>query len=182
MPTANGSRTTLSPLLLTSIPSVTPRTERCFRLRGASYPRRPAHRLIRQHSSNARGEFMGARAGIEFTGRLAEGRPAISQQDLAAFNVSIAKLRSGDAGPAAATLIEHGLSRLRADMPQLVSDWRASPIALRTALLPLALVGPYFRALERSAADPRNVRDVLPLTRVTRIWLAHRFKILRAGG
>jgi phytoene synthase len=44
---------------------------------------------------------------------------------------------------------------------------------LRTAVLPLALVGPYFAALEGKDHDPlRQVADLSPVARMGRLWLA----------
>jgi phytoene synthase len=48
--------------------------------------------------------------------------------------------------------------------------------SLRTALLPVALVEPYLRSLERTDAGRLGeAADISPLTRVWRIWLAYRF-------
>lgn len=51
---------------------------------------------------------------------------------------------------------------------------RAAPRDMMTALLPLALVEPYLRALEDAGHDPlRDLADISPLQRVWRLWLAH---------
>jgi phytoene synthase len=42
-----------------------------------------------------------------------------------------------------------------------------------SALLPLVMVEPYLRAQERMADPLRDVADVMPLARVSRIWWAH---------
>lgn len=50
----------------------------------------------------------------------------------------------------------------------------SAPAAMRPAFLPLALVEPYLRALEKPDHDPlREIADISPLTRVARLWLAN---------
>lgn len=50
----------------------------------------------------------------------------------------------------------------------------AEPRVVRTALLPIALVEPYLRALTRSSHDPsRDLAEIAPLTRLWRLGCAH---------
>ena len=47
-------------------------------------------------------------------------------------------------------------------------------IPVKSALLPLALVEPYLKALEVSSRDPaRDIADIAPLTRMWRLYRAH---------
>ena len=49
---------------------------------------------------------------------------------------------------------------------------RTAPKAVLPAILPLALVEPYLAALERYGPNVRQPADILPLTRVCRLWWA----------
>lgn len=49
---------------------------------------------------------------------------------------------------------------------------RTAPKAVLPAILPLALVEPYLAALERYGPNVRQPADILPLTRVWRLWWA----------
>jgi 15-cis-phytoene synthase len=52
--------------------------------------------------------------------------------------------------------------------------WHQSPQEERQACLPIALVTPYLKAMERRGHDPaRMLVDIEPLTRIWRIWLAY---------
>ncbi|MEQ1669404.1 MAG: squalene/phytoene synthase family protein [Hyphomicrobium sp.] len=64
--------------------------------------------------------------------------------------------------------------RARDRLQHVSSAYRAQPAAVKTALLPLALVEPYLRALSAGAHDPaRDVADIAPLTRVWRLAKTH---------
>jgi phytoene synthase len=105
---------------------------------------------------------------------LAKGRCALPADRLAAAGVGAADLAATPIATAARALVaalvadaRHNLATVRADWPQLSR-------AARTALLPLALIEPQLRVLERREHHPgRDVASVLPLTRVWRIWVAH---------
>ena len=57
---------------------------------------------------------------------------------------------------------------------QPANRWRICRVSVRPAFLPLALVEPYLRALERPGRDVlRSVAEIAPLTRVWRIAAAH---------
>lgn len=77
------------------------------------------------------------------------------------------------AEPAARAEIEMALSVSR---HALAAARRLAPAAsatVRRASLPVALVGPYLRALQEAADDPgRPVADILPLTRVWRLGVS----------
>ncbi len=106
-----------------------------------------------------------ARLGMEFPYALARGRlplPGLGD-DIAALDHA-ASARALTMITVQARKHGHALQRTYADL--------ASP--LRTALLPVALVEPYLRALERQGHDlKRDLGDVAPLVRVWRLWRAH---------
>jgi phytoene/squalene synthetase len=76
--------------------------------------------------------------------------------------------------------------RLRAAMTDLIKDASAAWTALRPSLrrispdarrvmVPVALAGPYLRAIQQAGRDVlRDVADPSPLERSTRLWLAAR--------
>lgn len=50
---------------------------------------------------------------------------------------------------------------------------RDAPRGSIAAILPVALVGPYLRVFEEGSLEARRFPTLSPLTRVTRLWLAH---------
>jgi phytoene synthase len=67
---------------------------------------------------------------------------------------------------------------LREEARQSLADFRASssglPAAAIPAFLPLALIGPYLRAIESPRHDAlAGLAEISPLTRVFRLWRAH---------
>lgn len=66
------------------------------------------------------------------------------------------------------------IAKSRTHLEHARSAYSSSPRAVMAALLPLALVEPYLRALSRSKRDPtRDIADVAPLTRTWRIAKSH---------
>ncbi len=62
----------------------------------------------------------------------------------------------------------------RASLASVRSGLKGHARAFTTALLPLALIEPYFRALQKSGYDPsRDIVDIAPLARLWRIARAH---------
>lgn len=62
----------------------------------------------------------------------------------------------------------------RASLASVRSDLKGKARAFTTALLPLALIEPYFRALQKPGYDPsRDIVDIAPLARLWRIARAH---------
>ena len=62
----------------------------------------------------------------------------------------------------------------RARLKLIEQNWPGATPALRQTLLPVALVEPYLRALERRGYDAAHeIGDVSPLTRVWRLGTAH---------
>lgn len=122
------------------------------------------------------GEAYGwARLLFELPAHLAEGRTLIPAGRLMAANVTLEALQSGTAGPAGVALLDALVAQTRRRLGELRAAVRAAPKPLRTVLLPVALIEPYLRALQRMVDDPRRVGDIAPLTRVWRLWVAHRF-------
>jgi phytoene synthase len=80
-----------------------------------------------------------------------------------------------DPGRTAARRIAQALSE---EAKQSLADFRASsrglPPAAIPAFLPLALIGPYLRAIESPRHDAlTGLAEISPLTRVFRLWRAH---------
>jgi hypothetical protein len=73
-------------------------------------------------------------------------------------------------------LLAHCSAQIRRDLDVARQFTATLPRAWRVAFLPLALVEPYLRVLERSGgALLREETRVAPLTRVCRIAAAHLF-------
>lgn len=115
-----------------------------------------------------------ARMLLELPAHLAEGRTLIPESRLAAAGVTLEQLRAGTAGAAGEMLLRGLTAGVRHQLNTVRGALRDSAAPVRLSLLPLALVEPYLRALERVGSDPRSVEDVAPFTRVWRLWIAHR--------
>jgi 15-cis-phytoene synthase len=64
---------------------------------------------------------------------------------------------------------------LAGDAQALRAELEVAPRALRTALLPVALIEPYLQAQNRAGVRPGGFVEISPLLRVWRLWRAHRF-------
>ena len=105
---------------------------------------------------------------------LSRGRLPLPQTRLEAAGVAPEELLAGDGG----RNVEGMLADLRDEARgSLVTSRRYVanlPRAMRAAFLPLALVEPYLRALQRLGRDVlRRPGEIAPLTRVVRIATAH---------
>ena len=70
--------------------------------------------------------------------------------------------------------LKHLAHEARARLAPIKENWPTSTAALRQTLLPVALVEPYLRALERRGYDAAHeIGDVSPLTRVWKLGMAH---------
>jgi phytoene synthase len=136
-------------------------------------PGLPADRDVLRAAAEAYGL---ARLVLEFPAALGAGRLVIPESRLEQHGVHLAALRAGDR-PDGLRLVLAGLAAdARRNLAALAPVLPALARSLRTALLPVALVEPYLRSLERTdAARPGEAADISPLTRVWRIWLAYRF-------
>jgi len=105
---------------------------------------------------------------------LSRGRLQLPQTRIAAAGATAHDLLSGTGGEATAAL----LAGLRADARTQLRAARQHvadlPRTQRTAFLPLALVEPYLRTLERPGRHPlREAVELVPFARVVRIAAAH---------
>lgn len=116
-----------------------------------------------------------ARALHEFPAVLAQGRTLVPQSRLHERGLSLESLGSGARQQEVRALLAELAAEARRNCGAVATGLRGAPPALRTALLPVALVEPYLQAQEKQRYDPSQVAEVSPLTRVWRIWLAHLF-------
>jgi phytoene synthase len=104
---------------------------------------------------------------------LARGRVPLPQSRLDASGVSSQQLLSSDGGGNAAGLLASTCAEARKALATSRKCVANLPRHVRVAFLPLALVEPYLRALERSGVDVlRAPVEIAPLTRVWRIAAA----------
>lgn len=107
-----------------------------------------------------------ARLGLDFPHILARGRvplPGFSDETVAPADIDALRARV-----MLVTTARAHFAAVAQAFPQLDAPARA-------VLLPVALVEPYLRALEKQGHDlKRDLGDVAPLVRVWRIWRAHR--------
>ena len=107
-------------------------------------------------------------------GHLAHGRIPLPLEMLAEHDLDRDRFLSDGADLALRALITSQSDNIRATLALLRPQMAALSKQQRTALLPLALVHPYLRIIERSRHDARrDIADVAPLTRVWRIGAAH---------
>ncbi len=123
----------------------------------------------------AAGQVVGcARALANLPVLLAKGRCVLPATRLQACGNGVADLAAVPMGPAARQLITTLCRDMRVMLTNLGADWRARSRRQRTVFLPVALVEPQLRAFDSLSHHPgRDVVQVLPLTRVWRIWRAH---------
>ncbi len=106
-----------------------------------------------------------ARLGLNLPHSLARGRVPLPQS-----YVPSADEPSDTWRPAIAKLCRDS----RTDMAKVKMHFSQASPALQAALLPLALVEPYLKALEKAAHDPvRDLAEIAPLTRLWRLSFAH---------
>jgi phytoene synthase len=105
---------------------------------------------------------------------LALGRVPLALTQLTAAGLSAHELLAGTVGTGAEALLQPSLAQIRGNFA--VARRFAQSLARhdRVAFLPLALVGPYLRLLERQGVGAlREEIQVVPLTRVWRLAAAH---------
>lgn len=107
-----------------------------------------------------------ARLGLDFPHVLARGRvplPGFDDDTVAPSDIDASRAR------------ELLVTTARTHFAAVAQVFPQRDAPARAALLPLALVEPYLRALEKQGHDlKRDLGDVAPLIRVWRIWRAHR--------
>jgi phytoene synthase len=116
-----------------------------------------------------------ARTLYEFPAVLAQGRTLVPQTRLDNSGVSLDILRSGGRPDVVRALLAELAVEARSRLAGIAPVLRRASPTLRTALLPIALVEPYLRSFEKQRYHrPSSIAEISPLTRVWRIWLAHR--------
>jgi 15-cis-phytoene synthase len=123
----------------------------------------------------AAGEAYGmARLLMELPRRLALGRVPLAQTQLSAAGLSSQYLLAGGTPEKIERLFVNCKERIGISLDQARRHIGPLPREAKTAFLPLALVGTYVRAVERTMPEaPRAEAKVASLTRVCRIGLAH---------
>ena len=119
-----------------------------------------------------------ARLLLELPATLAEGRAMLPQRMLDAHGVTVGLLRSGASHDGLVALLAEVAVHAREAQASARTAWQRAARKSRSPVLPLALVEPYLRAWEGARARPLEPLDVAPLTRVWRIWRAHRFGLI----
>ncbi len=106
---------------------------------------------------------------------LALGRVPLPQTQIAAAGLSMHELLAGtNAGAAGGRLLQACFAQIRGNLAEARRLVRSLSRRQRVAFLPLALVGPYLRLLERQGVGAlREERQIVPLTRVWAVAAAH---------
>jgi len=116
-----------------------------------------------------------ARLMLRLPRSLALGRVPLAQSQIAAAGLSAHELLAGtDAGPAAEVLLHAYFAQIRRNLAEARRLVRDLSRRERVAFLPLALVAPYLRLLERQGVGAlREERQIVPLARVWAVAAAH---------
>jgi phytoene synthase len=105
---------------------------------------------------------------------LSLGRVPLPQSRLDSAGVTQSDLLAARAGADVAGMLAGLRGECRAAHVTSRQHVANLPRGIRAAFLPLALVEPYLRAVERPGRDPlRGVVEIVPLVRVCRILTAH---------
>lgn len=105
---------------------------------------------------------------------LSLGRMPLPQSRLDAAGLTGEELLAGETSAGVAGLLAELHGECRAALVTSRQHVANVPREIRAAFLPLALVEPYLRALERPGRDPlRGAAEIVPLVRVCRIVVAH---------
>jgi phytoene synthase len=129
-----------------------------------------------QKAADAAGRAYGlARVLVELPALWSQGRTLLPESRLHAAGLSLADAKAGAAAARLRPVVRDLAEEARRQLGQARDGWRHLIAGERTALLPLALVEPYLRALERRGRDLlRDPIDILPLRRVWQLWWARR--------
>jgi 15-cis-phytoene synthase len=130
--------------------------------------------LAAQKAANAAGLAYGlARVLVELPALWAQGRTLLPESRLRAAGLSSVDVKAGTAGARLRPVLRDLAGVARGQLAKARLGWRHLTTPQRAALLPLALVEPYLRSLERPGRDLlREVSDILPLRRVWHLWWA----------
>ena len=104
---------------------------------------------------------------------LSLGRVPLAATQVAAVGLSAHELLAGAGGAQAEALLQAYTAQIRGSLAVARRHIARLPRRARVAFLPLALVGPYVRHLERQGGALSTEVQVLPFTRVWRIAIAH---------
>jgi phytoene synthase len=115
-----------------------------------------------------------ARTLIEMPMALADRRVLLPQDRLHAHGLAPKDLHEPHARRALSALTREIADDARAALRRLGDAFRTGSRSMRVAILPVALVRPYLRVCELSGDAPLSVRDILPISRTARLWLAAR--------
>jgi phytoene synthase len=118
-----------------------------------------------------------ARTLIEMPAALAGRRVLLPRDRLAVHGLTPEDLHEPRARGALAALTTEIAHDARTTLSEVRAAFSTGPRPLRMAILPVALVRPYLRVSELSSDAPLSVRDILPISRITRLWLAARFGV-----
>lgn len=124
----------------------------------------------------AAGEIYGlARALIEAPAELAQGRVLLPRDMIGSHGLSPGAVRNAATDGAWRALSDQFGVHVQKGLREIVPSFQRAPADVRAAVLPIALVRPYLKASQRVDIASLEVGDVGPLTRVWRLWMAHRF-------
>jgi phytoene synthase len=127
-----------------------------------------------QSAADAAGRAYGlARVLMDLPALRSQRRTLLPESRLRAAGLSLADVKAGSADARLRPVLRDLAEEARAQLVKARPGWRRLTAAQRAALLPLALVEPYLRVLERPGHDLlREASDILPLRRVWRLWWA----------
>jgi phytoene synthase len=131
---------------------------------------------IAEKAADDAGQAYGlARVLVELPALWGQGRTLLPESRLRAAGLSPADVKAGIAVARLWPLVRELAEEARRQLGKAREGWQRLNAGQRVALLPLALVEPYLRALERRGRDLlRGPIDILPLRRVWQLWWARR--------
>ena len=115
-----------------------------------------------------------ARLLLELPATLSEQRCLLPVDRLAAHSLAPETLHLPEARASLHEIEMELAATAAAADEQVRAGWRTVGPALRAALLPVALVRPYLRTCQGGGGVAFESRDIVPLTRVWRLWRAYR--------
>lgn len=115
-----------------------------------------------------------ARLLVELPALWAQGRVLIPETRLAAAGLSLTDVQAGVPRERLEPVIEGLIDQVRRDLDEARQRQGQLDRVQHAALLPLAVVEPYLRALRRTTRDPlREPLQLAPIRRVWALWWSH---------